>query len=463
MPRRKRSVNRREFLTMAGSGAAGVMMSRFLRAPAMALGDEPGPRKPNIIVILVDDLGYADDSFHGSKEIPTPHIDSLAVHGMRFTDGYCSAPVCCPSRSGILTGRYQQRFGMEYNSSAASQGLPAGENTIADLLKSAGYVTGIVGKWHQGPTHNSGNPIIHPMDRGFDEYFGFIEAWHYYLDPPDGRGIYRDRVRITGPRGVLGDFTPDVLADEAVAFIQRHKDEPFFLYFSHMAPHTDTNYGGDNIPLHATEKYLSRFPASMGVAERRYAAIISALDDGVGQVLSTLKTLGLEEDTLIFYLSDNGGAVPSEIPYVYDNFPLKGSKARSQEGGIRVPFVAQWKGHISRSVCRVPIISLDICRTALAVAGAEPPTDPDHLLDGVNLLPLLTGQTTQLDPRDLFWRMGSERAVRRGEWKLVNSEGSGWELYKITEDIGEKSNLAAQNAQLVQELTAAFNQWQNQL
>ncbi len=270
-------------------------------------------RKPNIVVIVADDLGYADVGFQGCKDIPTPNIDALARAGVRCTNGYVSCPVCSPTRAGLITGRYQQRFGHEFNPGPTrtddSFGLPLSQVTLADRLKRAGYATGIVGKWHLGFV-----PKYQPQKRGFDEFFGFLGGAHSYLNMKADMNL--PILRGTEPVTEQGYLT-DAFAREATAFIERHKDEPFFLYLTFNAVHN---------PLETAEKYLKRFPSIDDPKRRKYAAMLSAMDDGIGQVLAKINELKLDDQTLVFFISDNGGPPGANSSR---NDPLRGAKEPS--------------------------------------------------------------------------------------------------------------------------------------
>ncbi|MDQ2920224.1 MAG: sulfatase [Acidobacteriota bacterium] len=421
-------------------------------------------RPPNIVVIVTDDMGYADIGVHGSKDIPTPNIDALAKVGIRFTDAYVSGPYCSPTRAGLLTSRYPQRFGHEFNldlSPAHSDfGLPLGETTMADRLKVAGYRTTVFGKWHLG----SGDKF-HPMARGFDEFFGFLGGGHSYLDAQAA-----SRNPLLDGRKVLAETTylTDAFADRAVDFIKRQKSQPFFLYLAFNAVHT---------PLQATSKYLARFTHIADEQRRTYAAMLSAMDDGIGKTLAALRAEGLEENTLIFFFNDNGGPTMAGTAINgSSNAPLRGSKRQTWEGGIRVVFIIRWKGHLAegRTDTR-PIIQLDVLPTALAAAGVKP--QPQWKLDGVNLLPFLTGKMSGRPHEALYWRLGENMAIRKGDWKLVKTSErplqdvdpgvfndlSGAELYNLADDIGEKMNLAAAHPEKVKELGAAWQRWNKEL
>ena len=421
-------------------------------------------RPPNIVVIVADDMGYADIGVHGSKDIPTPNIDALAKGGIRFTDAYVSGPYCSPTRAGLLTGRYPQRFGHEFNldlpPAHSDFGLPLSETTMADRLKAAGYRTALFGKWHLGSADK-----FHPMARGFDEFFGFQGGLHSYLDAQaasrnpllDGRKVVAETTYLT-----------DAFADRAVDFIKRQKSQPFFLYLAFNAVH---------IPMQATDKYLARFTHIVDEQRRTYAAMLSAMDDGIGKTLAALRAEGLEENTLIIFFNDNGGPTMAGTTINgSSNAPLRGSKRQTWEGGIRVAFIIRWKGHLAEGKTDArPIIQLDVLPTALAAAGVKP--QPQWKLDGVNLLPFLTGKMSGRPHEALYWRLGENMAIRKGDWKLVKTSErplqdvdpaifndlSGAELYNLADDIGEKKNLAAAHPEKVKELAAAWQRWNKEL
>jgi arylsulfatase A-like enzyme len=398
-------------------------------------------RKPNVLVIVGDDMGYADIGVHGCKDIPTPHIDSLAKNGVRCSSGYVSGPYCSPTRAGLMTGRYQTRFGHEFNTGPIgmakndAHGLSLKETTFADRMKAAGYATGAVGKWHLGA-----DPPFHPLKRGFDEFFGFLGGAHPYI-PDKGSPIYRG-TNVVGEK----DYLTDAFGREALAFIDRHKEKPFFLYLGFNAVHT---------PMQAADRYLKRFPNIKDKNRQTYAAMMSAMDDAIGVVLAKLREAKLEENTLIFFVSDNGGPPVNAS----SNAPLNGRKATTWEGGVRVPFLVQWKGHLpAGTVYDQPVIQLDILPTALAAAGVSPPADAKF--DGVNLLPYLEGKKEGAPHAALFWRFGEQTAVRKGDWKLVNARDSnGKKLFNLKDDIGESRDLSATRPDKVKELQAAWDEW----
>ena len=438
-----------------------LTVAALLLAPAAALHatDVAKPKKPNILVILADDLGYGDIGVHGGKDVPTPNIDALAASGVRCSSGYVSAPYCSPSRAGFLTGRYQTRFGHEFNPHVGDEtklGLPLKQRTIADHLRGAGYATGLIGKWHQGFDR-----AHHPQSRGFDDYFGFLVGGHNYLLHKDAEakfGSAHSHDMIYRGREVqkLDGYTTDLFTDEALAFMDRHAAKPWFLYLAYNAVHT---------PLEVLEKYGERVPKSITNPERRgYLSLLVGLDDSVGRITSYLRKKGRDKDTLIFFFSDNGGS--GRKPFLaYNtgvNTPLRGDKGQTLEGGIRVPFFVSWPGKLpAGKTYDQPVTSLDILPTACAVAGAK----ADAHVDGVNLIPHLTGANTKAPHEALYWRFGPQKAIRKGKWKLVDwrnfetKQNSGWQLYDLAKDIGEKKNLATAQPQIVAELSAAWDAW----
>ena len=424
------------------------------------LGQPVSP--PNLIVILTDDQGYHDVGFNGCKDIPTPNLDSIASNGVRFTSGYVVSPLSSPSRAGLLTGRYPERFGYEHDNqwqpNNPSSGLPSTETTLAEVLRKAGYITGIIGKWHLGS-----NPAKHPLNRGFNEFFGFLGAGHRYL--PEDLSIEETRAAVfeydSWLLWVLRNHDPvrttnyltDEFSAEAMHFITRHKEKPFFLLLAYNAPHD---------PLEAQEKYLSRFPKILGSNRRTYAAMLSAVDDGVGGVLAELRKDGLEERTLVVYLSASGGALDENSS---DNYPLRGSKNYPWEGGWRVPFVMQWPGHLPKGVnYDPPVLSLDIFATITALANA--PVNPEVPLDGVNIFPFLTGQKTGVPHDAIYLRMPDRGAfvVRSGEYKLVvPASDKAAELYNLSTDISECKNLADLKPEVMKDLEQKRAAWNKQM
>ncbi len=408
--------------------------------------EEQAPRKPNVVLVLADDLGYAELGCQGCKDIPTPNIDSIANSGVRFTQGYVTCPICAPTRAGLLTGRYQQRFGFETNPGPELYadekfGLPVDQPTIPELLKPLGYTTGMVGKWHVGY-----KPELTPPKRGFDYFFGFLSGAHEFL--PGGR---RREIRRGADAVEEKEYLTDAFGREAVAFITKNKSNPFFLYLPFNAVHS---------PLQASEEYLKRVEGIKDTNRRTYAAMTIAMDDAVGRVLETLRKEGLEDNTLIFFLSDNGGPTPQTTS---SNAPLRGYKGQVLEGGIRIPFMVQWKGRIPEGkVVSEPVVSLDILPTILAAAG-RPAVEQDKL-DGIDLLPFLLGEKADRPHNIIYWRFHDQRAIRSHDWKLVKrGKGDAWELYNLTEDIGESKNQSAQMPDKVKELEELWQKWNAEL
>ncbi len=408
-------------------------------------------RRPNIVVILADDLGYADVGFNGCADIPTPNIDALARQGVRCASGYVSHPFCSPTRAGLLTGRYQQRFGHEnnptYDPADPSLGLPTDQTTLAQVLRSSGYVTGAIGKWHLGAA-----PRFHPNRRGFAEYFGFLGGGHRYLPGGQGSREYQSPILRQSEPVAEPDYLTDAFSREAVAFIERHAERPFFLYLAYNAVHT---------PLQAPQKYRDRFPTIAEEQRRTYAAMLSAMDDGIGRVLAALRARDLERDTLVFFLSDNGGPPTANGSR---NDPLRGTKGQLFEGGIRVPFVVRWPGTIPEgSVYDDPVISLDIFPTAVAAAGAALPAGLS--LDGANILPALAGDTQAPPHERLFWRTGGGEsfAIREGRYKLVRQGALHPQLFDLTADPVEAKDLAGAKHDVVGKMQAALQLWNAEL
>lgn len=426
----------------------------FTWASSCVLSAAPATARPNILVILADDLGYADLGIQGSKDIPTPHIDSLAHHGMRCTEGYVSSPMCSPSRAGLLTGRSQSRFGHDINwepdwpvEPNDPRGLPLTQKTLADHLKPVGYHTGVVGKWHLGEA-----PPFHPNRRGFDEFFGFIGGGHNYptgsyrSSPPQNH--YNSQLERNGvPQPITPGYLTTVLGEESAAFIHRNKEKPWLLYSAFNAPHT---------PMQATPELLERVKHIADESRRTYAAMVVGMDDAVGRILKQLRDDGLEERTLIFFLSDNGGPPEDNAS---SNAPLRGRKGQMWEGGIRVPFLTQWKGVLpAGKTYDRPVSSLDILPTALSVAGAS--SIAGEPLDGVDLMPYFTGKKTG-DPHEwLFWRIAERDiwAVRSGDHKLVK-QGEKTNLFDLATDFRESKDLDAKSPEVQQRLQTAYDDW----
>lgn len=434
---------------------AGVLA---LQALAPAQGEESAhPARPNVVIFLADDLGYADIGVHGCRDIPTPSIDSIAREGVRCTSGYVTSPRCAPSRCGLLTGRYPQRFGCELD---AERGLPPEETTLPQLLVPAGYATGLIGKWHLGKADED-----HPNARGFGEFFGFLGGLNPYF--PRGTDEFVPKIlRNREPAQVKGYLT-DALGREALSFVERHAKESFFLLVSFNAPHG---------PLEASPELLARFPGITEPTRQKYAAVVSAVDDAIGGVLAKLRALELDRKTLVFFLSDNGGPLTKRMWNGASNAPLDGQKGGLHEGGVRVPFLARWTGVLPAGrVYDEPVSALDIAPTVLALAGVVP--GKERALDGVDILPHLAGRASAPPHGELFWRFnlsaGPELhkwAIRQGDWKLVHSperdettgEPRGMDftgLYDLAHDPGETTDLKAAQPELARRLEARWQEW----
>jgi arylsulfatase A-like enzyme len=435
----------------------------ILLAPtALHAQGQKNARKPNILVIVADDLGYADIGIHGGKAVPTPNIDKLARSGIRCTSGYVSAPYCSPSRAGLLTGRYQTRFGHEFNPHVgpeAKLGLPLDQVTIATLLRSAGYTTGAIGKWHLGFSKDH-----HPQSRGFDEFFGFLVGAHNYalrkdIEPKvtnitSNNHIHRGRE----PQKIDG-FATDLFTDEALSFMKRNKEKPWFLYLAYNAVHT---------PLEISEKLKDRVPADVkDPARRGYLALLIGLDDAVGRLMAQLRESGADENTLVIFISDNGGSglAPFLAYNTGINRPLRGNKGQTLEGGIRVPFFVAWRGKLpAGKTYDQPVIALDILPTACALAGAKTPKN----VDGVDLMPYLLGENKAAPHEALYWRFGPQKAIRKGDWSLVDwrdfekKTDSGWQLFDLSKDVGQQNDLAKKYPEKVAELSNAWQRWNAQ-
>lgn len=398
--------------------------------------------QPNIVIFYLDDMGWAQPGVYGGKLAPTPNMDRIAADGVRFTNGYSSGCVCSPGRVGLMTGRYQARTGHDANSTREGRELLLSEKTMAQHLKPGGYTTSIVGKWHLGDTA----PEFMPLARGFDFAMGTVGN----LGEGKGPSFYRGSELLKELEGA--PVTSPVYAKEACGFIDANKEKPFFLYLSFNAVHS---------PIVASPHWLEKFK-NLDKRQQGYAALIGEADEAIGTVMTKLRDLKLEENTLLFVISDNGGASKEA-----EQMGLRGSKWFVWEGGIRVTWMAQWKSTIpGNRVVNDPVIQLDVLPTALAAANvvaasaAKDSAKAETTLDGVNLLPLLKGETDKLAPRELYFRFGVQHAVRQGDWKLVKaSKDMEPLLVNLTTDPGEQIDLSAENPAKKAELTALFDKW----
>jgi arylsulfatase A-like enzyme len=432
-------ITRRNFLRSSVMAASGICLGGRIFSMA---AKQDNRRRPNIVVIVSDDQGYADSScYEHPKEVDTPNIDRLADEGVRFTNGYASGYVCAPTRAGLMTGRYQQRFGF-YTAGDSRIGMPLKEITVADLLKKEGYATACFGKWHLGI-----EPEYHPMKRGFDEFYGFLgHGAHDYFKlgiTDEYTSIYRNEKPVNDTGYLTNNF-----AREAVSFIEHNKNKPFFFYLPFNAVHW---------PLQALQKHIERF--NTGDPNRDiYLGMLVCMDEAIGRVLDALKRTGADDNTLIVFFSDNGGARRN----LANNGALRDYKHSVYEGGIRVPFIVRWLEQLPKGkTCDEPVISLDVMPTVCAAVGAKLPDD--RVYDGRNMLPVLRGQSKESLHEALFWYDGTDQwAVREGKWKLLSQKGS-MELYDLKTDMSEKNDLSKENPQIVTRLQQTFKAWKNQM
>ena len=454
---------------------------------------------PNILLIVCDDLGKYEVSAYGAKHIQTPNIDQLGNEGVIFQEAYVTSPICAPSRASILTGRIQNRFGFEtqivdyypsnmleyygakffvdmesweltskpeYPSSEdhMKQGIPPSEINIAELLKNYGYKTGIIGKWH------SGYSFDHlPLQRGFDYQYGFYGAFSLYTPEKEVQGIRNfehdhfgikhqwDKGRsehgaiyAQGEKIIEEQYLTFAIRDRAIEFIKQNKEneQPFFLYLPFSAPH---------VPFQAPEEYYHRFSHVEDENKRVYFAMIAALDDAIGDIHNSLKKNGLEENTLIIFISDNGGATYTKAT---ENGPLKGGKTTQFEGGINIPFMMKWSGKINQeTIYPEPVVSTDIFTTIAAAVGAQLPND--RIYDGVDLVSFVNNENTHPPHHELFWRADHIWAMRKGDHKLIMSSRDGWkELYDLKNDKSETHNLIKEKPELFQDMYNRHLEWQ---
>lgn len=437
-----------------------LMVSFFTSCYAMAQTTiaEREQSKPNIILLFADDAGYADFGFHGSDIMITPNLDKLAQQGVLFKQAYVSDPTCGPSRAGLLTGRYQQRFGytennvpgyMSKNSALdyADMGLPLTETTMGDYMKSLGYSTGFFGKWHLG-----GTDAMHPLNRGFDEFYGFRGGDRSYYAYPENsperkRSTFFDKKLEEG----LGNFKEhdgyltDVLADKVSEFIERNENKPFFAILSFTAVHT---------PIEAKPSDLAKFPDLVGVRQQ-VAAMTLAMDRASGQVMDALAKYGLDENTIVVFTNDNGGPTDKNAS---SNLPLSGTKSNHLEGGIRVPMVMSWPNTLpGNDTYSAPVSLLDLLPTFYELAGGK---EYKNVVDGVNLLPFITQKTASIPHEYLFWKKESRAAVRYGNYKLLRYPDRPAELFDVINDVSEVNNIADKHPELVKKLYKKIFEWE---
>jgi arylsulfatase A-like enzyme len=412
------------------------ILGMAIPAPSWADSPKPPPGKPNIVLVIGDDLGVGDIGCFGSVDIPTPHVDRLAKEGVRCTSGYVTASLCSPSRAAMLTGRYQQRFGIENNRPADTKGmgLDLKVETLADALRSVGYATGLVGKWHLGAV----GPY-RPFQRGFQEFAGYYGAFYPYFPKDMWHGETKK---------AESEYSTDAIARESCAFIQRHKDEPFFLKVAFNASHEI---------LTAKPQVLEKLKEIKNERRRLFAAVTVSLDEAVGRIMDKLRELNLDERTLVIFISDNGAVLPAG-----SNGMLRGGKRSVYEGGVRVPFIWRWTGVLPAGKDYAESVSaLDFFPTIATLARAKMP----EKLDGVDVLPFLRGEKAGSPHERLFWKMDGKAAVRQGPWKLVlvSAMKKQPELYDLAADPGESKNVADQHSAVAAEMRRAYNAWNETL
>jgi arylsulfatase A-like enzyme len=404
--------------------------------------------QPNIILIIADDLGFADLSINGSLQIKTPNIDALANSGVYFTEGYVSAPVCSPSRAGIITGRNQVEFGHDNNIGGtqpgfdpAFLGLPLTETTIAKRLKSLGYKTGLMGKWHLGDA-----PAHHPSKRGFEEYWTYPHGGHdYFVALPDGKG-YKSPLECSYKEPEPITYITDDTGNECVDFIKKHKSVPFFLMASFNAPHA---------PMQALEEDLKIYKEIESVKRRTYAAMVHRLDINVGKIVGQISTLGLSDNTLIVFISDNGGPTTSNASI---NAPYRGHKGTLLEGGIHVPYIMNWKNTIpARLKYKNPVTTLDLAPTFFAIAGGV--ITEKVKFDGRNLIPFITGSNENIPHEEMKWRFTISASIRDGDWKLIRLPDRLPLLYNLSTDISEQNDVSRENLDITKTMLKKLGDW----
>lgn len=438
-------MNRRTFLKILSCGSLGLWTYG-----CGITGNQP-KKTPNFILIMADDLGYGDLGCYGSHSLQTTHIDSLARNGLKFNDFHSNGPVCSPTRAALLTGRYQQRCGIEGVVTARNHretGMPLEEATFAEILGNAGYATALFGKWHLGYPER-----YNPVHQGFQQFRGFVSGNVDYRSHIDQEG-YEDWWSGDELKQEEG-YTTRLITRHGVQFISEHHKQPFCLYLAHESPHYP--YQGPDDPADRSPGNPEPIHGSRKDVDTAYKQMISALDEGVGEIMETLRRLDLENDTLVLFFSDNGPAGPGS------SGRLRGSKSSLWEGGHRVPAIASWPGMIAaNSETDETVMTMDIFPTLVSLAGIDL---PEHLkLDGVDLSPILFDDG-QLSRRQLFWRFGEQRVVRDGHWKLLlNPRGEkGSILCNLDEDPSEETDLADEFPEKVLEMEIALSRWEKRV
>ncbi len=451
---------RRAFLRTCASALATGSLTRSLTALAEQAATH-GRRRPNFILILADDLGYGDLGCYGHAHNQTPHLDQLAREGLRFTDFHANGPMCSPTRAALLTGLYQNRFGKPFEAALSAKspeiGLPPEAITIPEILKQADYATGIYGKWHLGY-----QPPNMPTHFGFDDFRGLLtgDGDHISHVSRSGAEDWYHNETIEMEEG----YSSELITRHSIDFMRKNKDNPFFLFVSHLIIHFPWQAPGEEAHRNVGTDYWSLEklgPHPEGAVRPVVQKMVEALDDSVGAIMDALRELHLDENTFVLFLSDNGGYLDYQGRFqgeISSNAPMRGQKTDVWEGGHRVPAIAWWPGHIeSGGVTHATAMTMDILPTCALLAGVAPP----DRLDGVSLVShLLEGAA--LPQRDLFWRIGDARAVRRGPWKLVLENGEPC-LFNLADDIGEQHDIASRRPELVKDLLDALKAWEQEM
>jgi arylsulfatase A-like enzyme len=433
-------------------GVVGIALA--LAGAPVVLAQSSAPDRPNVVLIMTDDAGFGDFGVYGASDIRTPHIDSLAKDGVRLTDFYANGATCTPTRAGLISGRYQQRYALEGPLGAqpkvdAERGLPPSGRSLPQLLKEAGYATALVGKWHLGWKSE-----FSPGAHGFEYFFGFKSGYIDYYQHTAGGGspVEQDLFENDGPVEVAGYMT-DLITDRTVRTIEQNRAKPFFIDVAYNAPHWP--YQRPDHPSTARDKGRHLTPFDPDTSTRAdYVAMVERVDAGVGRILAALDRLDLRRRTLVIFTNDNGGE------WLSNGGPLFHRKASVWEGGIRVPALVRWPGHIPAGrVSHQVGMTMDLTASILAAAGVA--TSPEMKLDGVNLLPILEGRAPEIE-RTLFWRVTGARqqqAVRSGRWKLVVDQARPL-LFDLSTDIGERTDVIRQHLDVAAKLRAALTAWQ---
>ena len=452
-------MTRRSFLRMLGLGVAGGVLAGCDSARKRTPLTSGKSTAPNLVLILADDLGYGDLGCYGHPANRTPHLDRLAREGMRFTDFHSNGPMCSPTRAALLTGQYQQRFGRIFEGPLSAKehahtGLPLDVVTMPETLQAAGYTAGMFGKWHLGYEL----PYL-PTRHGFDEFCGLLTGdgdHHSHISRSGGKDWWHDE-RIEMESG----YSVDLITEHSIDFITRHRHRPFFLYVAHLAIHFP--WQGPDETGHRIEGQsywnLSKLgPHAEGQVGPVVRQMVEAVDSSVGRIIATLKQLGLNDNTFVFFASDNGGYLNYADRFtgeISSNAPLRGQKGDVLEGGHRVPAIAWWPGRIEAGrVTHETTATMDLLPTYAELAGVAIPEG----VDGTTLVPLLTTDAA-MPQRDLFWRKDELWAVRRGPWKLLG-DGQNVQLFNLDDDIGESRDVSTKHPELVQDLLASLRAWE---